>query len=208
MITRQVLAEGVKRVVVVTDEPEKYPANVGLRARRRRSTIATTSTRSSARCARSQGATVIVYDQTCAAEKRRRRKRGTFPDPAEARRHQRAGVRGLRRLQREVQLPLGRAGGNRVRPQARHRPVLVQQGLLVREGLLPELRHGRGRAAAQAQGGRAGSHRRRCRNRRYRRSTVRTASSSPAWAARVSSPSARCSAWPRTSKARARRCST
>ena len=27
------------------------------------------------------GATVIVYDQTCASEKRRRRKRGTFPDP-------------------------------------------------------------------------------------------------------------------------------
>ncbi len=42
---------------------------------------------------------------------------------AEARLHQRSGLRRLRRLQREVELRVGRADGDRVRPQARDRPV-------------------------------------------------------------------------------------
>ena len=65
------------------------------------------------------------------------------------------------------------AARDRVRPQARDRPVLLQQGLLLRQGLLPELRHRRGRQAAQGQG--AGRRRRRlpaaARARAARRST-------------------------------------
>ena len=54
---------------------------VAVPGRRRRSIIATISTRSSASCARSRASRCCIYDQTCAAEKRRRRKRGTYPDP-------------------------------------------------------------------------------------------------------------------------------
>ena len=79
-ITRQVAAEGVNKVVVVTDEPDKYPAGYGFPPG------VTVHHRDSLdrvqRDLREEpGVTVLVYDQTCAAEKRRRRKRGTYPDP-------------------------------------------------------------------------------------------------------------------------------
>src|SRR5689334_3962597 len=80
-ITRQVEAEGAKKVVVVTDEPDKYPPNAGFAhgvSIRHRDELDAVQ-----RELRDiPGLTVLVYDQTCAAEKRRRRKRGTFPDPA------------------------------------------------------------------------------------------------------------------------------
>ena len=177
-----------------------------------RSITATSSTPCSASCARSRACRVLIYDQTCAAEKRRRRKRGKYPRSAEARGHQRAGLRGLRRLQRASRTACrSMPRRDRVRPQARDRPVDLQQGLLLPQGLLPELRHGRGRRAAQAR--RAPAARDDCRRRLPEpqlpgaRSSP-TASSSPASAAPAWSRSARCSAWPRTSKARASRCST
>ncbi|MBC8023662.1 MAG: indolepyruvate ferredoxin oxidoreductase family protein, partial [Burkholderiales bacterium] len=81
MVTRQVAAEGVKKVVVVTDEPEKYQTVTGMEpgvAVRHRDDLDPVQ-----RDLREiQGTTVLIYDQTCAAEKRRRRKRGKFPDPA------------------------------------------------------------------------------------------------------------------------------
>ena len=88
-----------------------------------------------------------MFVQTCAAEKRRRRKRGLMEDPARRVHDQSRGLRRLRRLLGAVELHLGRATGNRVRPQAHHQPVDLQQGLFLREGLLPVLRHRRGRQA-------------------------------------------------------------
>ena len=80
-ITRQVEAEGAKKVIVVTDEPDKYPMNAGFAhgvTIRHRDELDTVQRE----LREIPGLTVLVYDQTCAAEKRRRRKRGTFPDPA------------------------------------------------------------------------------------------------------------------------------
>ena len=150
-MTRELDAEGVAKVVVVTDEPEKYDGtDPRALAPASRCTTATSSTRSRRELREIPGCTVIIYDQTCATEKRRRRKRGTMADPDQARRHQRAGLRRLRRLLGAEQLPVGRAGRDRVRPQAPHQPEHLQQGLLVPEGLLPELRHRRRRAAEEA----------------------------------------------------------
>ena len=80
IVTRQMRAEGARCIVVVTDEPEKYGARSGLASgttvhHRRELDAVQRTMREIA------GVTVIVYDQTCAAEKRRRRKRGKFPDP-------------------------------------------------------------------------------------------------------------------------------
>jgi len=79
-IARQVAAEGVKRVVVVTDEPKKYPRDTdwprGLTIHHRDELMKVQT-----ELAAIPGVTALIYDQTCAAEKRRRRKRGAFPDP-------------------------------------------------------------------------------------------------------------------------------
>ena len=80
-ISRQVHAEGVTKIALVTDEPDKYPIGTnwapGVTIHHRDDLDAVQrDLRTTAGC------TVMIYDQTCAAEKRRRRKRGLFPDPA------------------------------------------------------------------------------------------------------------------------------
>ncbi len=80
-ISRQIAAEGVNPVVVVTDEPDKYPADAdwapGVTIRHRDDLDAIQR-----ELRATPGVSAIIYDQTCASEKRRRRKRGEYPDPA------------------------------------------------------------------------------------------------------------------------------
>ena len=80
MIARQVRAEGVERIALVSDEPHKYPKGMewpsGITFHHRDDLDAVQR-----ELAAIPGVTVMIYDQTCASEKRRRRKRGEFPDP-------------------------------------------------------------------------------------------------------------------------------
>ena len=80
-ITRQVHEEGVRRIAVVSDDPTRYPANTdwapGVKIFHRDMLEKVQED-----LAAHDGVSVLVYDQTCAAEKRRRRKKGLHPDPA------------------------------------------------------------------------------------------------------------------------------
>ncbi|OZI47522.1 indolepyruvate ferredoxin oxidoreductase [Bordetella genomosp. 5] len=81
MITQQVAAEGIDKIIIVTDEPEKYDKVQGLAPgvpvhHRDKLDEVMRELRAYA------GVSVLIYDQTCATEKRRRRKRNAYPDPA------------------------------------------------------------------------------------------------------------------------------
>jgi indolepyruvate ferredoxin oxidoreductase len=80
-IAQSMRAEGAAKITIVTDEPEKYDGVKGLPE-----AIAIAHRDELDRIQREfralLGTTVIIYDQTCATEKRRRRKRGTLVDPA------------------------------------------------------------------------------------------------------------------------------
>ena len=78
-IIKELNAAGVKRVVGVFDEKEEFDLNDyrNLCEMVPRSELM----RIQEELASTLGVTAIVYIQTCAAEKRRRRKKGLFPDP-------------------------------------------------------------------------------------------------------------------------------
>ncbi|MBI3516197.1 MAG: indolepyruvate ferredoxin oxidoreductase family protein [Proteobacteria bacterium] len=79
-LAQQLTAEGVGRIVIVTDEPDKYPLGAGIPAGipiEHRDQL----DRVQRELSLTPGVSALIYDQTCAAEKRRRRKRGLMVDP-------------------------------------------------------------------------------------------------------------------------------
>ncbi len=79
MISKQLVAEGVSPVYLISDEPELYPQSEladGVVVRHRDQLDITQR-----KLRELKGCSAIIYAQTCAAEKRRRRKRGLLEDP-------------------------------------------------------------------------------------------------------------------------------
>jgi indolepyruvate ferredoxin oxidoreductase len=80
-IAAQLAAEGVKRIAIVADEADRLPPASALPAgvtRHTRDELETVQTA----LRDFEGPSVLIYDQVCATEKRRRRKRGTMVQPA------------------------------------------------------------------------------------------------------------------------------
>ncbi|WP_292937946.1 indolepyruvate ferredoxin oxidoreductase family protein [Noviherbaspirillum sp.] len=80
MIAQQMAAEGVKRIALVTEDLLRYadrsslPQIVTLHDRKELDAV-------QRELREVPGVSVLIYDQTCAAEKRRRRKKNEYPDP-------------------------------------------------------------------------------------------------------------------------------
>ena len=72
-------AEGVERIALVSDDPDKFsaadfPRGTSIHARAEMDAV-------QRELREVPGVSVLIYEQTCATEKRRRRKRGELPDP-------------------------------------------------------------------------------------------------------------------------------
>ncbi|MDO5626076.1 MAG: indolepyruvate ferredoxin oxidoreductase family protein [Pseudomonadota bacterium] len=80
-IARQVESEGVKRVVVLSDDIGKYGAIKSRFPQGTQFFDRAELDRVQRELREVDGVTVLIYEQTCAAEKRRRRKKGELADP-------------------------------------------------------------------------------------------------------------------------------
>ena len=204
-IAHQVWAEGAKRLAIVSDDPGKYPNNYfpdGATVHHRRELD-----RVQRELREVKGLTVLIYDQTCAAEKRRRRKRGLYPDPPKrvfindlvcegcGDCSQASNCVSVQPLETEF-------GRKRQIDQSN-----CNKDFSCVEGFCPSFVtvHGGALKRAQASSVDSGNSVRRPAVARAASWTRPTTSSSPASAAPASSPSARCSAWPPISTAAAAR---
>jgi indolepyruvate ferredoxin oxidoreductase len=151
-LARKLAAEGAKQIVIVPEDMSHYPdASPGAKI-----TVRPKSEYMQVQEELKQvpGTTVLIFDQQCAAEKRRQRKRGLLATP-NRRVVINPAVRGLRGLRHEKQLPERHPGRNRVRPQDDGASVVLQHGLLVLEGglsVVHDFGAGRRHQACETQG--------------------------------------------------------
>ncbi len=81
LIANSLVAEGVSKIVILSEDPEALlaagglPAGVDVRPRDELDAV-------QRELREIAGVTALIYDQACAAEKRRKRKRGDYPDPS------------------------------------------------------------------------------------------------------------------------------
>ncbi|HEY2279313.1 MAG TPA: indolepyruvate ferredoxin oxidoreductase family protein, partial [Streptosporangiaceae bacterium] len=80
-VATALLAEGVRKVIITTDDPHRYrgvrlPRGTEVRHRDQLAQV-------QAELAAIDGVTVLIHDQECATELRRKRKRGLVPEPAQ-----------------------------------------------------------------------------------------------------------------------------
>ena len=138
-LTRGLESEGVARIVICTKDRKQYRRQrlgrgVQVRGADEIVTVAE-------ELAGVDGVTVLVYDESCANERRRRIKRGLLPTPTEYLLINER-VRELRRLRRGEQLHEPAEDKHRVRRQDQDPRVVVQSGLLVSQRRLSVLRDG------------------------------------------------------------------
>ena len=199
MISRQVAAEGIDKIVVVTDEPDKYRGMAGMAPgvpvhHRDELDAVMRELRDHA------GVSVLIYDQTCATEAPAPQAR-RLSRPGAARAHQRARVRGLWRLFEQSHClsvePLETEFG---RKRAINQSS-CNKDFSCLKGFCPSFVTVEGGCASRSRWRRKARSTTPCRRPPRRGWRGPTACSSPAWAAPAWSPSASCWAWPRISRA-------
>ena len=147
-LTRWLELEGVARIIVTTEDLSDY-RGVDLaeiaEVRDRKELLSAQQ-----ELAQVEGVTVLIHDQECAAELRRKRKRGKAAEPKERVWINERVCEGCGDCGHKSSCLSRDPGRDRVRPQDADPPGLLQQGLLVPRGRLPLLPHRRPRREGEA----------------------------------------------------------